>query len=253
MQALLDQPSLLAGIAAIITVLGFIVFRDLRERHLGATAPTKSVQHHYRNTSLSLWLLCAICLACWMLAGRSLSDIGLRATQGWTGWLAWGLAAASIGYGLYALLTTAIDRDARCRLRRDFAEAEGFEEIRPRTAGDHVGFQYLSLTAGVTEEVIFRGFLIATLALVMPVWAAALASMAVFILAHAYQGISGMIRITPITALMTVVVLLGGSLWPAMIIHALADAVAGALVALVDAHEAADERPVTDDAKAFPA
>ncbi|OLF77486.1 hypothetical protein AWH62_16390 [Maricaulis sp. W15] len=252
MQPLLDQPALLAGLAAITVMLGFIVYRDLRDRRLGADAPNTPVQRQYRNTSITLWLMCAISLACWIAAGLPLSGIGLQATTGWTGWLAWGLVAAAIGYGLYALLGTALSREARIKLRRDFDAADGFDLIRPRTTGDHVGFQYLSLTAGITEEVIFRGFLIATLALVMPVWAAALASMAVFILAHAYQGPSGMLRITPITLFMTAVVLIGGSLWPAMIIHILADALAGALVALVDAHEDADACVPAGEAEALP-
>ncbi|RKQ89562.1 CPBP family intramembrane glutamic endopeptidase [Maricaulis maris] len=253
MQPLLDQPALLGGLAAITLVFGFIVYRDLRHRLLGPDAPRKPVQRQYRDTSITLWLLCIICFICWILAGQPLSAIGLQATSGWTGWLVWGLVAVSIAYALYALLGTALDREARIKLRRDFYTADGFDLIRPRTVGDHAGFQFLSLTAGITEEVIFRGFLIATLALVMPVWAAALASMAVFILAHAYQGLSGMLRITPITLFMTAVVLIGGSLWPAMIIHILADALAGALVALVDAHEDADACVPTSEAEALPA
>ncbi|WP_291842569.1 CPBP family intramembrane glutamic endopeptidase [Maricaulis sp.] len=253
MQPLLDQPALLAGLAAIILMFGFTIFRDLRHRRLGPDAPTKPVQRQYRNTAILLWLMCAACLACWALAGRPFADMGLQSTQGWGGWLAWGFVAASVGYALYSLLVTALSREARIKLRQDFAKTDGLDLIRPRTAGDHAGFQLLSLTAGVTEEVIFRGFLLATLAIIMPVWAAALTSMTIFILAHAYQGPSGMIRITPITALMTVVVLLGGSLWPAIIIHAIADALAGALLALVDAHEASDARSEAEDTGALPA
>jgi len=240
MQTLTQTPSLILGLLAIAAVLiaGFV--SDVRQKG-SAPDDLPPVGHQYRKTGLTLWILCASCLACWHFADPPLAALGLQAPTGWGGALAWTLAGAAIVYGLYSLVTTALDRTARSKLRTQLAEAEGFDILRPRRLSEHLGFQALSFTAGITEEVIFRGFLMATLALVMPLWAAALASVSLFIIAHAYQGLSGMLRILPITVLMTAVVLVGGSLWPAIIIHILADALAGCLVAMVDAHEDADQ------------
>ena len=256
MQTLTQTPSLILGLLAIAAMLIDGVISDIRQKKRAPDDKTP-VSHQYRKTGLTLWILCATCLACWHFADLPFSGLGLQATTGWGGVLAWALAGAAILYGLYSLVTTALDRAARIKLRTQLAQAEGFDRLRPRTFTEHLGFQALSVTAGITEEVIFRGFLMATLALVMPLWAAALASVSLFIFAHAYQGLSGMLRILPITVLMTAVVLVGGSLWPAIIIHSLADALAGCLVAMVDAHEDADqimaENAVEGDAAALPA
>lgn len=256
MHTLTQTPSLILGLLAIAAVLISGIVSDIRQKRRDPD-DMPPVSHQYRKTGLTLWALCATCLACWYFADLPFADLGLQATTGWGGVLAWTLAGAAILYGLYSLITTARDRTARSKLRVQLAEAEGFDMLRPRSFTEHLGFQALSITAGITEEVIFRGFLMATLALVMPLWAAALASVSLFIIAHAYQGVSGMLRILPITVLMTAVVLLGGSLWPAIIIHILADALAGLLVALTDAHERSDqaiaEQAGEDDSAALPA
>ena len=240
MDTLINHPALLVGLAVIAAFVVTGVVRDMLERRAGDDAPVKPVTTHYRNTALSLWAVSAACLVCWVLAGQPLAAMGLQAPQGWTGWLAWGLAAATLVYAIHSLTEAARNRDVRCKLRQELDTAEGFAQLRPRTAVQHAGFQALALTAGITEEVIFRGFLIATLAFIMPLWLAALSAIGVFVLAHAYQGLPGMLRILPITVVMTVTVLLGGSLWPAMVMHVLVDALAGALVALCDARADAD-------------
>jgi hypothetical protein len=88
----------------------------------------------------------------------------------------------------------------------------------------------MAVTAGITEEVVFRGFLIGTLALWMPAWAAAAASVVLFVGAHVYQGVSGMKRILPISVALTTVFLLTGSLLPVMALHALVDVAGGAMM-----------------------
>jgi len=256
MEILVQSPALLVGLGAAALVIFIGIARDLMYR-ANPERKRGSTMTQYRNTAASLWGLCLVCLVCWSLSGQPLADMGLTSPTGWQAWLVWGLAAASIAYLFYSAITTALDRATRIKLRADFAQAEGFDLIRPRTTAEHIGFQGLSITAGVTEEIIFRGFLISTLALAMPVWVAALIVVGVFLVAHAYQGVSGMLRILPITVFMTAVFLIGGSLWPAILIHVAVDAGAGLLVAIVDAHRDADEAhqdaETASDANALPA
>jgi len=237
---LIQSPALLIGLGATSLFIIVGIVRDLMRR-ANPDHDHGSTMRQYRNTAASLWGLCLVCVACWVLSGQPLAEMGMRSPTGWQAWLVWALAAGTIAYLLYSVIATTLDRKTRIRLRADFAQADGFDLLRPRTTAEHAGFQGLSITAGVTEEIIFRGFLISTLALAMPVWAAALIVIGTFLVAHAYQGLSGMLRILPITVLMTAVFLIGGSLWPAILIHIAVDAGAGLLVAIVDAHRDADD------------
>jgi len=250
MESLMQNPALLIGLATVAVFVLAVIISDLADRRRNKDATMRPVLGQYRNTALKLWSVAAVCLVCWLIAGQPLAGLRWQAAQGWGGWVAWGLAAAAIAYAVYSIFATHLDRPTRIKLREDFARTEGLDLIRPATSAEHVGFQGIALTAGITEEIVFRGFLVATLAIAMPLWAAALVSMVVFIGAHAYQGLSGMVRILPITVIMTVVVLMSGSLWPAIIIHVVTDAMAGFLIAIVDRHEESDKQmsePTGDD------
>ena len=56
----------------------------------------------------------------------------------------------------------------------------------------------------------------------------------IFILGHAYQGAAGMLRIVPVSVGLTLIFLLSGSLWPGIILHALADLAGGAVFQILN-------------------
>jgi uncharacterized protein len=101
-------------------------------------------------------------------------------------------------------------------------------QLLPRTRQEKVVFALLSLAAGVGEELAYRGFLVPTLALLLgSEWGAAAASSAVFGVLHAYQGWLGMIRTAVLGLLLAASLVLSGSLWPAVVAHAILDLLAG--------------------------
>ncbi len=116
----------------------------------------------------------------------------------------------------------------------------GVELIQPRRPAEHDRFVWLSITAGITEEIIFRGFLIGALALALPLWAAAVIAVAAFTLGHLYQGPKGLVRVFGLSVLFTGLYLLCGSLWPLMIIHAAVDLTGAGVFRIVDARQEAD-------------
>ena len=240
-QPLVESPSLIAGLGAIALMLVVIGIIDIRDRMRGGreTAPAPKSASYYRSMMI-LWAGAAICLASWSASGQELGMMGLGSGSGWRAVAGWVLAAGIVGYLVYSLVRAATSPHTRADLRRQFANAEGMDLLRPVSAREHRDFQLLSLTAGITEEIIFRGFLIGVLALLWPLWLAVLVSVTVFLLAHIYQGPAGMLRILPITLAMTGLYLLAGSLWPAIIVHVLVDATAGGLIALADAFEEQD-------------
>ena len=243
-QPLLQSPSLIAGLGAIVLLMAVVAILDVRERLSGGRLPEgASKRGRYYRAMAMLWIAAAACLACWLASGRSLDAFGLGAGTGWRALAGWTLAALIAGYLVYSVIQAAASVETRRNLRRQFATAEGLDLLRPTNVREHRDFQLLSVTAGVTEEIIFRGFLIGVLALIWPLWLAAAVSAAAFLAAHLYQGPRGMLRILPITLAMTGLYLLSGSLWPAIVVHILVDATAGGLMAIADAFEDKDAAP----------
>lgn len=100
--------------------------------------------------------------------------------------------------------------------------------LLPRTGHEKRLFAGLSLSAGIGEELAFRGYALAALQLLsLTPWAAAVATSAAFGMMHAYQGLAGMLRTALVGGVLAVSVLQTGSLLPAMAAHALVDLAAG--------------------------
>lgn len=195
----------------------------------------------YNETLIVLWTVAALCVGFWLASGRALTGIGFGLpVEGWRGGVAWGLAAGSILYMVYTIVQTARSRSSRDSLRKQIADMGGVELIQPRRKAEHDRFIWLSVTAGITEEIIFRGFLIGALALVMPVWAAAVIAITAFTLGHLYQGPKGLVRVFVLSLIFTGLYLLCGSVWPLMIIHAAVDLTGAGVFRIVDAREEAD-------------
>jgi len=101
------------------------------------------------------------------------------------------------------------------------------EFMLPHSRAEYRWFLALSATAGVCEELLYRGYLTWFLSPWLGVGGAFAAVVALFGIGHAYQGRRGAVRATVAGAVMSAVVLLTGWLLPAMIIHAMVDASSG--------------------------
>lgn len=195
----------------------------------------------YNETLVVLWGVAALCVVFWLLSGRSLPTLGFRLPEaGWRGGVVWIAAAAALVYMVYTIVQTARSRSVRTSLRKQIAELGGVDLIQPRRKAEHDRFVWLSVTAGITEEIIFRGFLIGALALVLPLWAAAAIAVVAFTLGHLYQGPKGLVRVFVLSVLFAGLYLLGLSLWPLMIIHAAVDLTGAGVFRIVDAREDSD-------------
>ncbi|MCM4081367.1 CPBP family intramembrane glutamic endopeptidase [Paractinoplanes hotanensis] len=91
----------------------------------------------------------------------------------------------------------------------------------PRTDRERRFAAALSVTAGVTEEVVFRYALIALGIKVfhLPTVAAVVLSLLLFVGIHAYQGRLGMVNSAVLGSVFTFLTLLSGSLLPAILLH----------------------------------
>ena len=86
----------------------------------------------------------------------------------------------------------------------------------------------VSLSAGINEEIIFRGYLFGLLmTLDLPVMLAMVLSTLPFALLHTYQGIKGMLRVAVVGLVLTLVYWLSESLVLCIVLHSWQDIVSG--------------------------
>jgi membrane protease YdiL (CAAX protease family) len=103
------------------------------------------------------------------------------------------------------------------------------DALLPRTASERTGFVFVSLTAGICEEFLYRGFVLWYFSSQLGTFAGAVAATLLFGFAHVYLGWNHVFRTARIGVIFMLVVLSCGSLIPAMIMHAVMDLVAGDL------------------------
>lgn len=113
-------------------------------------------------------------------------------------------------------------------VRLGWTETSLTEGLIPRNVHERKMFILLSFVAGLGEEVVYRGYLMAILVPLMasPWLAAAVASLA-FALLHGYQGSMGVIRTGMMGMLFASSLVVGGTLWPAIVCHILVNLVGG--------------------------
>ncbi len=229
---------LIIALAFVTLVLMTIPLLD--RRHKRRKDQPGARNRMFRETMVMLWSMAGIAVMGWVLSGRSLADIGFApVANDLQGWLALGLTGLALAYCAWQVFGVLASRQSRISVRKQLEGVE-LDTMRPSNTSEALHFQAVSITAGVTEEVIFRGVVIGALALVLPFWAAVVVSLIAFTLPHAYQGLAGMARVLPTGAVLTAIVLLGGSLWPAILAHIVVDMTAGLTFAILDRFEASD-------------
>jgi uncharacterized protein len=168
---------------------------------------------------IMLWTLAAVGVALWLFEARGWEALRLTMPHGWRLWSAIGLVLA-----LAFSSARTVVRIARSKRPKRLKVANPrVEKMVPRTRSELGWWIALSLSAGFCEEFIFRGYLLWVFQLGLGLWAAAAFSVVVFAVAHAYQGIKGILATGIVGGLFTVVVVICGSLWPAIVLHALVD------------------------------
>jgi uncharacterized protein len=203
-----------------------------------------------------LWAVAAVALVA-ALPGVGLADLGLRAPDlaglgssvwrdgsGPTSALAGDDAAGTIAGMVVGFVTATVLAVVVLRLlgRRQvpaataaggrprrpvpWAGAAAIEPMLPTTARGRRGWAALATTAGITEEITYRGVVVLTLALLLPAADArvvVVAAAVLFGLAHAYQGRLGMLVTGALGAAFAGMYLTTGSLLVPMVVHVLVD------------------------------
>lgn len=174
----------------------------------------------YQSSALSIWVLAALAMLAARFSDFTRDDLRLVVPPAGT------FALAATATVLAGLAIMAAGRLLHLR------ESHLVHFLIPRSASEKIAFVGLSFSAGIAEELVFRSFLIAALFQAtgsLPL--AASLSVIIFAVSHAYQGLSGTLRVALLGVVLTIPFLATGSVFPSIIAHIALDVLAGIVLA----------------------
>jgi membrane protease YdiL (CAAX protease family) len=181
----------------------------------------------YRRALIGQWTIAAVAIALWIYERRPWHELGLVPPSGWRLSAGIGVIAAMLAFTMNQLLT--VRRLSPQDMETVRGRVSELEFLLPHTRREFRWFSALCVTAGVCEELLYRGFLTwVAVAYVGNTAGIALVVLA-FGLAHAYQGRKGVVKTGLVGLVMSLIVLASGWIIPAMVVHALVDYSAGVL------------------------
>lgn len=215
-------------LVVVVPLFGVWSYRRLAQRI--AAGETDVLLREYGWTIAMECVLAGGALAVWSLQNRPLAALGLALPPSWRTVLGVGITAGALV--LLLLQWRAVQQLDAAGLEEVKRQLHGASAFLPRTAREARRFRWLALSAGVCEELAYRGYLVGgymvTLLGIDP-WLAAVLGALVFGACHGYQGMAGVAK-TAIAGLLAglLFVASGSLLWP-MILHTVVDLQGGAI------------------------
>jgi uncharacterized protein len=234
----LGPAALAAVVVAVYLVLGEpVVGHVLHRRFEGRLRSDPGARRSFYVRLLILeWGLALLVLVVWLAApGVDAGQVGLRWPQEWPGPVTGVVVVLVL---LFVVVSTRALRGGALLegpgpgVRRPgegrHAEPPGHATLAllPRTSGERRLFTVVGVTAGVCEEWLYRGFFLAVVSAVaggLPTGILVLIAAVAFGLAHAYQGVAGVVTTGVLGGVMAAVYLQTGSLLLPVLLHAVID------------------------------
>ena len=225
-----------------VAVAGYLVVGEpfvghvLHRRFEGRLRTDDGARRSFYGRLLVLeWGLAALVLVVWLSApGVDAAAVGLRWPRSWPGPVA--VAATVLVLGFVVVSTRALRSGGLARAaaeprrpgqgRHAEPAVHATLALLPRTTAERRLFTLVGVTAGVCEEWLYRGFLLAVVAAVgggLPTPALVAIGALAFGLAHAYQGVAGIVTTGVLGGVMAGLYLGTGSLLLPVVLHAVVD------------------------------
>lgn len=207
---------LAGGLAGYLAVVAPLLGRRSYERLKSGITP---LSRSYALGIAELWALAAAALLVVALSpALDLASVGIRQPDDPT--LTYGLAVALP----VAMVPLVLFMRWLVRNGGKIPGSDAFSAMLPSTPGQRWLAGGLAVSAGICEELVYRGLFIALgLALGLSPLAAAALAVAVFMLGHAYQGRSGLLLSLVAGIAFTGLYLRTGSLIAPVVVHILVD------------------------------
>lgn len=219
-------PLILAHLLVVYLIVAqpYIGYRSFHRFLSDIERDSRARVRFYVRGIVTKWLMVGVVLAILIEAGAPLAVIGLTAPTDLLNTIIWPLVGA-----LFLLATTLL-------FRRLASQPGGLEQLEgaflaprqmlPVTGEERSLWAIAALTAGICEEILYRGFLLFYLVAIFPkltIWGAVVLSSLFFGVAHFYQGARGIIATGIIGFLLAWLYISTGSLLAPIALHALID------------------------------
>lgn len=212
-------------LAVVFPLLGVRDYRLLLRRTSEGVADARV--NAYKGVLKMHWPLTIGLLAWWLLSGNGLESMGLIPVADGSQWVAIGAGIFAILAQVIYLATVSRNADKLTEIREQMGE---LSNLAPQTRTESRLFDMVSITAGVCEEILYRGLLLATLVSLVGTWPAVAITSLIFGLGHAYQGIPGIVKTGLIGLILALLTVFSGSLFIAIALHAVVDLTSGRIM-----------------------
>ena len=209
-------------LVVVFPLLGVRDFRILLRRTSEGDANARV--KFYKGIFMWHWPWTIGLLGWWLLSGNTLASIGLVPVVEGSQWVAIGIGVIVIAAQVVPLAMGSRDSDKLSAIKEQMGE---IASLVPRTRSESRLFDMVSITAGVTEEILYRGLLLVTLVSLIGTWPAVVISSLIFGLGHAYQGIAGIVKTGLVGLVLALLTVSTGSLFIAIVLHTVVDLASG--------------------------
>ena len=145
------------------------------------------------------------------------------APAGTAAWITAALCAVTVIFLVMQIRSVLASEAAQASVRAQLERSPGVRVVIPANAVEMRGFLAVGVTAGICEELLYRGFVLWYLGALLPRGWAIAAAVAIFGIGHAYQGVRGVLMTAISGGIALAVYLATGSLIAPIVMHATLD------------------------------
>ena len=228
--------TLIDHILAFLLIVGLPLYGAIEYRRLKARRAKQLAQGlkpdapEYHWTIAIQWGLAAVMICIWLWHGYALRDLGVTTPPDRSLWSGWGFIIIAVltlaAVVMQAMQSASVRRSASTR-EKIRGQIGSVLDLLPSSRRELHWFYGLSLTAGVCEELLYRGWMLWYVSHAMNMWIAVPLSAVLFGVAHAYQGVGGIIKTGLVGLVVGLMYAISGSLWLPMLLHAAVDVLSG--------------------------
>ena len=212
-------------------------YREIKKLKEGIAQGKNNKLKQYHKTIVWSWIPIVFIVLLFPLSGLKFEDIGLRkidvAASSLSHWIIIPIIALYIiylSYNLYSIIILNFSKETRAKSAERIPQE--YRAFLPITQKEKQTWYCVALTAGITEELLYRGYIFFAVALFFPNISLPIIlfiSTCLFGIGHIYQGIEA-IKPTIIGFVFGVFYITFNSLFPVILLHTVQDLVVRNLI-----------------------